>query len=254
MTDPAATDLSPVLPDTLAEAITAFRSAAELITTAFDTSDIQIVDQTPPQELVEGIEKFISVAVRLEQKQGRHERLTEEDIANLGDYVMTLLSDLGEWATDLRQTHAQQLLEQFIMAAAKWVVEQDVKIFTLEPVVNAIANLANNLRGPKELEQLAEYMDKIVGAVPEELKLDTDNGEPTWSWRVLLLNRSIVATRSHNPELIERVFDELVHYLPEEASRFFSEGMQQMDALNYPPQVREVMQRYFDRFTRHRMH
>ncbi len=254
MTDPVANNSSPLPPGTLAEATTAFRSAAELIVSAYDASDIQIVDQTPPQEIIDGIEKFISVAVRLEQGHSGHERLTGEDIANLGDYVMTLLSDLGEWTTDLGQTQAQQLLEQFTMAAAEWIITQGTQIFTLEPVVNAIANLANNLRGPQELEQLAEYMGKIVDAIPEELKLDADSGEPTWSWRVLLLNRSIVATRSHNPEIIEKVFDQLVHNLPEEASRFFSEGMQQMDALNYPPRVREVMQRYFDRFTRHRMH
>ena len=32
--------------------------------------------------------------------------------------------------------------------------------------------------------------------------------------------------------------------LPEDATRFFSEGMQQMDALDYPPHVRKVMEKY----------
>jgi hypothetical protein len=36
----------------------------------------------------------------------------------------------------------------------------------------------------------------------------------------------------------------LTSKLPEDATRFFSEGMGQMDALDYPPHVRAVMEKY----------
>jgi len=61
---------------------------------------------------------------------------------------------------------------------------------------------------------------------------------------VLLLNHCIVATRSHNPELMEAAFAVLTDKLPADAPRFFSEGMQQMEALDYPGHVREVMEKY----------
>ena len=41
----------------------------------------------------------------------------------------------------------------------------------------------------------------------------------------------------------------LTRHLPEDAARFFTEGMQQMDALNYPAHVREVMQKYHRQWT-----
>jgi hypothetical protein len=66
---------------------------------------------------------------------------------------------------------------------------------------------------------------------------------------VLLLNQSIIATRSHNPELMEQAFATLTGKLPEDAARFFSEGMQQMDALNYPEHVRKVMEKYHRQWT-----
>jgi len=53
---------------------------------------------------------------------------------------------------------------------------------------------------------------------------------------------------------MEKVFEDLVRYLPEDAAAFFAEGMQQMEALNYPQPVRQVMGRFFDRWTRPRMH
>jgi hypothetical protein len=53
-----------------------------------------------------------------------------------------------------------------------------------------------------------------------------------------------VATRSHDTGLMEDAFSVLTSKLPEDATRFFSEGMGQMDALDYPPHVRTVMEKY----------
>jgi hypothetical protein len=53
---------------------------------------------------------------------------------------------------------------------------------------------------------------------------------------------------------MEEVFEELVSNLPDDAREFFAEGMQQMETLNYPIHVRAVMTKYFDRWTRARMH
>ena len=63
-------------------------------------------------------------------------------------------------------------------------------------------------------------------------------------WRVLLLNRGIVATRSHDPSTMEEAFTFLIRHLPEDAAQFFAAGMQQMEALNYPAHVRQVMEKY----------
>ncbi len=43
---------------------------------------------------------------------------------------------------------------------------------------------------------------------------------------------------------MEAAFAILTSQLPEDATRFFSEGMEQMDALDYPPRVRQVMEKY----------
>jgi hypothetical protein len=45
---------------------------------------------------------------------------------------------------------------------------------------------------------------------------------------------------------MEQAFDSLVEYMPDEAPAFFREGMEQMDVLNYPSQVRVVMELYHE--------
>ena len=43
---------------------------------------------------------------------------------------------------------------------------------------------------------------------------------------------------------MEAAFAVLCEKLPEDATRFFSEGMEQMNVLDYPPHVRKVMEKY----------
>lgn len=60
------------------------------------------------------------------------------------------------------------------------------------------------------------------------------------------MNQAIIATRSHQAELIDEAYQVLVEALPEEALRFFEEGMQQMEALNYPEVARQVVEKYYN--------
>jgi hypothetical protein len=51
---------------------------------------------------------------------------------------------------------------------------------------------------------------------------------------------------------MEAAFALLTTNLPEDATRFFSEGMEQMDALDYPAHVRAVMEKYHSQWPANR--
>ncbi len=54
---------------------------------------------------------------------------------------------------------------------------------------------------------------------------------------------------------MEEAFETLVQNLPEDAPAFFREGMGRMEAPNYPPRVREVMERYYRKWClQHTLH
>ena len=125
-----------------------------------------------------------------------------------------------------------------------WIAHQGGLIDTLEPVVDAVAMVANNTRDPQALEALNSVIRQIIDAVPAVISQDLETLNPGRPWRLLLLNYCIVATRSHNTALMEAAFALLTKSLPTDAPRFFTEGMQQIDALNYPDHVREVMEKY----------
>ncbi|OOZ36490.1 hypothetical protein [Solemya velesiana gill symbiont] len=88
-------------------------------------------------------------------------------------------------------------------------------------------------------------MSEVVDAMPpvESNEMSDSEAYPQ-AEPMLLLNRAIVATRTHNPDLMESAFSDIIEQIPDMASRFFQEGMEQLELIDYPPQVREVIQRY----------
>ncbi len=242
------------LPPSLGEAALRFEHAATDIIDTYESRRPTSSNQVTPSQLAEAVNQFLIIISRVDQEQGEVGPVAKEDVTQLGDYGMTLLTDLSAWAGQLNLPVPRDDLEIVVLAAADWVMRHEGQIRALDPVVNALANFANRMHDPTSLEPLTLFMGRVAQASAKYIKQDLEKTNPGRPWRVLHLNRGIVATRTNNPALMEKVFDDLVRYLPEDAPAFFAEGMQQMEALNYPQPVRQVMGRYFDLWTRPRMH
>ena len=172
--------------------------------------------------------------------------LSEVDISELGDYGLTVISGLGAIAAELGLAQCQQTVTALALPFALWIARHDGELQTLEDITNTVAQLANSLQDPVRLEELCVEVGEIQ---------DLDNSNPGRPWRILNINHSIIATRTNNPQTMEAAFELLIENLPDDAPDFFREGMGQMDIVGYPARVREVMQRYYDRyFDRRKLH
>ncbi|MHB8741597.1 MAG: hypothetical protein ACYC9L_00590 [Sulfuricaulis sp.] len=246
--------MTTTLPPSLSEAALRFEHAATEIIDTYEARRPTTTNQVSPGQLAEAIHQFLAVVERIDKDEGKVGPAANDDVTQLGDYGMTLLTDLSAWASQLNLPVPRQDLEIVTLATADWIMRHEGQIRTLDPVVNALANFANRLHDPAALEPLILIMSRVAQASAKFIKQDLEKNNPGRPWRVLHLNRGIVATRTNNPAIMEQVFEDLVRYLPDDAPAFFAEGMQQMEALNYPQPVRQVMGRYFDRWTRPRMH
>ena len=208
--------------------------------------------ESNPLALIEATERLLEILRNMPTdgaSPSRHatpEILEARDIHALGEYGIRLLSDLARWAQALQLVDPYRELREALFALALWIGEHGGEISSLEPVVDSLAFLANHIRAAKELESLYLAADRILESVSPAIAQDLDRSNPGRPWRILLLNRAIIATRTHQPQLMEQAFTTLVEMLPEDASDFFREGMEQMDALNYPQPVRRVVERYFE--------
>lgn len=177
-----------------------------------------------------------------------------EDVTELGEHTFSALADLGQWAGQLQLPRAQQQVQALSVPVAVWVARHGGQVGELEGVVNALAAIANTAGDSELLRELSLLMGEIAGAAAPGLRQDLDRSNPSRPWRVLNLNRGIVATRSCDTAAMTRAFEDLIAYLPEDAAGFFEEGIKQADAMGLPGPVRDLLAEYHKRGSGRRLH
>ncbi|RKT46961.1 hypothetical protein [Thiocapsa rosea] len=216
---------------------------------AFDDSE-QAVEPTP-QVLLSGLAQLLDT-VRTGEAEARGESVQVLRSATgvvpdaLLEHGLGLLRQLGDLARRLNLESQAQSVEVLAVPFACWMLRRGGELQHPEDVVNALSTLANRLERPEELAELYGLMREIAEGIGADRIQGMDPTDPTDPWLLLLINRGIVATRSHQPALMIEAFDAIGEQLPDHAPHFFREGMGEMESLHYPAQVREVMQRYFD--------
>ena len=168
-----------------------------------------------------------------------------QDLSQLGDYGLAQLSDLSEWARLLELEELQVTLDELSIPIALWTARNIGSLQELRNVVDALSRIANQTQDPDFLAELSGIMDEIANAVAPQVKADEDKSHAGRPWRMLNLNHGIVATRTHDPAIMESVFEQILLRLPEDAPTFFREGLEQVETIDYPGHVREVMEKYY---------
>jgi hypothetical protein len=200
----------------------------------------------PFEQLLAAMRQAIDVMQRADADTaatGEARVLRSNEISEIGDYALDLL---GEITARLESVTSQRNRELISLAVpvALWIGRHGGRIRQLELAVNSLASYANEISDTVQLAELARTIREIIDYSADEIRQDIEQTNPMRPWRILNLNYGIVATRSHNPGLIEQAYDVLVKNLPHDARQFFREGMQQMDIIGYPPEVRAVVEKY----------
>lgn len=176
------------------------------------------------------------------------------DITDIAEHGLSVLEKLIYFVEENKLLKEKQSLLQISLVIADWAIERDGNINILEPIVDALAQLANNLTDTEQLISLAEFMGKIAAASSDQIKQDVDISNTFRPWRILNVNRAIVAARTNDPTTMRQVFADLIKALPLDAPSFFKEGISEMVRLNYPDKVCDVMQEYFEQTDMPKMH
>ncbi len=207
-----------------------------------------------PGTLIGTLEQFFAMLAGLDHRYGTKAPLPDGDATRLGNSGLMTLAELTEISQQLGLPKAKAELERLAVSIGDWITRHHGEIHTLEPIVNGLAVMANEVQEPAVLEDMTAFMGDLMRATARDIATDPDMSDDRRPWRILQLNRAIVATRSHNTELMSQVFDDLIQNLPADARDFFREGMRQMEAVPYPARVRAVMTRYFQALAQHSLH
>lgn len=199
-----------------------------------------------PEQLLAAMEKAVDVMQRADADAAARQGeavLSVAEISEIGDYALGLLEALVR-RVESTSGHQNRELTRLAIPISLWIARQGGHINKLELVVNSLAAWANELQDTLQIADLVRVIREIIDATSDEIRQDLEQSNPMRPWRIIHLNYGIVATRSHDPVLMDQAYALLVENLPQDARAFFREGMQQMDIVGYPDEVREVVERY----------
>ena len=197
-------------------------------------------------DMIRAMQATIDIMMRQQsdRKSNAPGVLSTEELSEIGDYALNLLEQLSIVAANMGMQDSMIALQRLSLPVAYWLIQQGGEISKLDIVVNALSGLANTITDAPELERLSRLIGQIIEHSSADIRQDIEQTNPMRPWRIINLNWGIVATRSHNAELMENVFEQLVKNIPVDAKAFFTEGMQQMDIIGYPEHVRKVMEKF----------
>ena len=192
------------------------------------------------------LEQFFELSERIESEP---ELLKSTDtdfgsISELGDYGLQLLAGLEQWV-DTAKPEDKSRIQISTLSLAVWIHDHHGVVQQLENAVNALSQLANQANESEALTKLHRSAEKITNSASEMIKADIDKSEPGRPWRILNLNHGIIATRTHDINIMNTVFEQLIQRLPDDAANFFADGMKQMDIIGYPDHVKHVMEQFY---------
>lgn len=222
-----------------------FCDLAETVQDAWETAASRPELDVEPAMLIDAMSQLAGVLRAIEEAGEITHDMETRDLHTLTEYGQHLLADFTRLAAALGLHEEAREIEHLALPLAIWTARRGGEITTLAPVVNTFAYFANAQLQPESMPALFALSNEVLQAVSPAVCEDTDPDDPMRPWRLLILNRAIIATRSHLPELMELAFDSVVEQLPEDAERFFQEAMEQMDLMGYPKSVRDVVNRYY---------
>ena len=208
-------------------------------------------NENSPYNLLAGMDQAIDVMARAESDSVVQNEMSSKsiglleakDITQIGQFANDLLEAMVSFVQAKTGKQSRNLLRLSIPLAL-WVARHGGRLTQIDMLVNSLAGYANEISQQQMLLELAGVLKEIVDACNDEIRRDIEQTNMMRPWRVLNLNYGIVATRSHQPELIEQAYDALVKNLPQDARQFFKEGLEQMNVIGYPEEVRIVVERY----------
>ncbi|HIO92525.1 MAG TPA: hypothetical protein EYG68_06740 [Leucothrix mucor] len=221
--------------ESLAEMMQEFQSTA--------VADIQYSIEAESSETLEGLRHVLYTH---HTEEALFNAVEVSDIANMGMQLFERLHFKVQ-----RDEKYSQLIDAIILSFSYWVARNDGLIPQLDFVVNTLARTANAIHEKTALQSLYEVATYIIDAVPEDIKSSSSSLGASDPWRILVMNYCIISTRTHTPELMEKAFDVLLKYFSTEAPAFFQQGMNEMERIKYPSQVKAVIERYSQKYAAH---
>ena len=202
-------------------------------------------EQSGPVPLASALSEFFQIASSVENGEQSQDIKV---ISELAHYTMDLVDRLQSqlWYLDIHDQRDN--LSRLFACLAVWFARQNAILENLKGAADSFAILVNGENESKELANLSRLMDEVLEAASDEMKKDEDKSDQWRPWRVLNLNSGVAATRSFDAQLMQDTFEKMGHRLPDDLPGFFTDGKRQVATQEVPEGVRDVVNKYAEKW------
>jgi hypothetical protein len=175
-------------------------------------------------------------------------RLEQEEVDEFCAYGLDLLDRLAFLVRKIEIMDKRETVARMFASMGVWVARRGATIDNLQGTADGFGIIVNGTTGTDDLRALCELMEEVIAAASVRLQLDEERGDAWRPWRVINLNAGIAATRSLDPELMERTFEKMGRRLPYDMPGFLADGIRQTAFQNVPEAVKDVIRRYMGKW------
>ncbi|MDX2220247.1 MAG: hypothetical protein SF172_14620 [Burkholderiales bacterium] len=171
------------------------------------------------------LREFLDFMARVDREHGADGPLSLVDTDLACADAMRATAALESWLNRLDLAESQAVLDSLILGIALWAMRHDCLLHVPEPVVNALARLANGAASRQDVAAAFAMMQGVIEHLKPQLAADLEQSNPERPWRMLHLNFAITGIRSGDVALASHAFSALNAGLPHERAGFYEEAL-----------------------------
>ena len=193
---------------------------------------------------------FLALMSRLDQDYGPDGDLPIDDVPEAVDETLRALAEVESWLIRLDLTEQLASVQTLEIGIGYWAMRHGLPIFTLEPIVNALAAQSNAAGSKQETAAIYAMMQGFVSHFSPNHRADLERSNPQRPWRLLNLNFAITAIRTGDSTMMQYAFDTLNTNLPDERAGFYAEAHALASQPGFPLATRGLIEAEITRWTR----
>lgn len=169
--------------------------------------------------------EFLEFMARADREHGPDGALPLVDADLACADALRAAAALESWLHRLDLAAQQSELDTLILGIALWTMRHDCALHVPEPVVNALARLANRAATRQDVAAAFAMMQGVIEHLKPLIAADLEQSNPERPWRMLHLNFAITGIRSGDVKLASHAFSALNAGLPHERAGFYDEAL-----------------------------
>jgi hypothetical protein len=192
---------------------------------------------------------FLRLMQSLDAEYGAEGLLPVQDAGTAVDEALAATAELEPWLGRLELTDHLPALRAAQIAIGHWAMIHHLRITVIAPLVNALAEQANQADSRQENAAAFAMMQGLVEHLAPDFSADLERSNPERPWRLLNLNLAITGIRTGDATMIRYGFDRLDRHLPDECRGFYEEAHSIAVQPGFPAECRELIEAGYRRWT-----